>query len=110
MPSRAGASCRRRRPPAPAVRSPGEAPSPVVGELQWNLDIAVAQLLDHRLKLVLVLARNAQLVTLGAHLRLGVLGADPLGQVPGELLTNALAQLDDLADVALGRRLGFLGI
>src|ERR1022692_20646 len=59
------------RPAAPpnSEKRSGPAASPVVGELQGNVEIQVAQLLDHRLQLVLVLARDPQLIALGPDLR-----------------------------------------
>ena len=85
-------------------RSAGRPASPVVGELERHVDVEVAELLDHRLKLVLVLARDPQLIPLGPDLRLRMLATDPLGQVPCQLLADALAELDDLPDVSLRRQ------
>ena len=84
--------------------------SPVVRELQRHVEVELAELLDHRLQFVLVLGRDPQLVTLGAHLGLRVLGSYPFGEVAGELFTDALTQLDDLPYVAFGSGLGFLRI
>src|ERR1700730_5185940 len=99
-----------RRRGARSRRSAGSAASPVVGELEGHVEIEVAQLLDHRLELVLVLARDPQLVTLRADLRLRMLAADPLGEVSGELLADSLAQLDHLPHVAFGCRLRLLRV
>jgi hypothetical protein len=58
--------------------------SPVVRELQWHRFIELLQPADHHLKVVLVLAGDAQGVALDLGLHLGELVADQLAQLLGQ--------------------------
>src|SRR5260370_28459849 len=80
---------------------------PVVCELKGHRDVLrLAEILDHELQRVLVLADDAQLITLDPHLDFGRDVLDALPKVAGQLIGDACVQLDlDLA-AALPHRLG----
>src|SRR4030081_2411738 len=111
-----GKSSARRTCSSPAISSPsgdgakGDCSSPVVGELQRHIEIGRAERRDHLLQCVLVLAGDAELITLDAHLHLRLVAPDLLLQLLGQLVVDASAELDDLAQVALGRVLGLLRV
>src|ERR1019366_6983806 len=84
--------------------------SPVIVELQGDLEVHLAEGVDHPLESVLILRDHPKLVALDAGLHLGVLAPDLLGQGARQLLGDPPAELDHLALVALGRRLGLLGV
>src|ERR1039458_5215419 len=84
--------------------------SPIIVELQGDLEVHLAEGVDHPLESVLILGDDPQLVTLDAGLHLGVLAPHLLGQGAGQLLGDPPAELDHLAQVALGGRLRLLGV
>src|SRR2546430_1710322 len=71
----------------------------VVRELERDRDVlCVAQLLDHELERVLVLAHDAELVALDPDLQLAGNVLDPLAQIARELVVDARVKADvDLA-------------
>src|SRR5262245_59276314 len=78
---------------------------PVVLELERDRLVELTQSRDDLLQLVLALARDANGVALDLRLALGKLVADELGDALRDVLGQALAQPDDLADLVPTRRL-----
>jgi len=86
--------------PAPAV-------TPVVDELQRDVEIGALEQRDHGLKVVALLGGNADLLALNLRLHaLGALVADQLGDFLGVLAADALLDgAADLVGLAAGLRI-----
>src|SRR5665811_1252175 len=95
-PAAASASATRR----PAVRGVPVTDFPflaVVGELEWDGLVELAQACDHLLEVVLALGAHADGVALNLALRLRELVTEDLRDLPGEVVREPAPQADVLA-------------